>query len=72
MWPSHLAYAQFVGDSVAERIAEALGPAASYPDNLQPGDLGAAAPELVARWDRPDFDWQDWATFRQTHGLSRY
>jgi hypothetical protein len=72
VWPSHLAYAQFVGDSVAERIAEALGPPATYPDSLEPSDLGASAPELVARWARPDFPWQDWTTFRQTHGLSRY
>ncbi len=71
VWPSHLAYAQFVGDSVAERIAEALGPPASYPDGLDPSDLGAAPGELVARWDRPDFAWQDWNTFRQAHGLSR-
>jgi hypothetical protein len=72
VWPSHLAYAQFVGDSVAERIAEALGAPVAYPDSIQPHDLAGTAPDLVARWDRPDFAWQDWTTFRQAHGLSRY
>ncbi len=72
VWPSHLAYAQFVGDSVAERIAEALGAPANYPDSIRPSDLPTTAPELVARWDRPEFPWQDWTTFRQAHGLSRY
>jgi hypothetical protein len=72
VWPSHLAYAQFVGDSVAERIAEALGPPADYPDSLQPSELGASAPELVARWARPDFGWQDWSDFRQAWSITRY
>jgi hypothetical protein len=70
VWPSHLAYAQFVGDSVAERIAEALGPAQDYSRELQPADLGQTAPELRARWDRDDFPWHDWATFAAAHGIT--
>jgi glycine/D-amino acid oxidase-like deaminating enzyme len=72
VWPSHLAYAQFVGDSVAERIGEALGPPGSFPDSLDPADLGSAVPELVARWERADFPWRDWTRFRQDYGLTRY
>jgi len=70
VWPSHLAYAQFVGDSVAERVAEALGPPGDYADSLQPADLGASAPELVARWNRSDFPWHDWESFRQTYAIT--
>ena len=37
------------------------GPARSTsPTASQPADLGQSAPALAARWDRPDFDWQDW------------
>lgn len=72
VWPSHLAYAQFVGDSVAERVAEALGPPGEYSDSIQPAELGVSAPELVARWARPDFGWQDWTAFRQTWSITRY
>jgi hypothetical protein len=66
VWPSHLAYAQFVGDSVAERIAEALGAPGQFPDSLDPAALGAPAPPLRARWNRPDFPWQSWDQFRRT------
>ena len=44
VWPSHLAYAQFVGDSVAERIAEALGP---------PAGLLRRSPAVRPRRHRP-------------------
>jgi len=69
VWPSHLAYAQFVGDSVAERIAEALGPPQDFSDGPQPSDLGVTAPPLRARWDRADFPWQPWSTFAAAHSL---
>ena len=66
VWPSHLAYAQFVGDSVAERIGEALGPPGDFADGRRARPRWApSAPPLAARWDRPDFAWQDWETFRQ-------
>ncbi len=71
VWPSHLAYAQFVGDAVAERITEALGPPGDYADGLQPADLGRTAPALIARWERPDYQWQEWATFTRTWGIDR-
>ena len=44
VWPSHLAYAQFVGDSVAERVTDALGPPSDFSDGPQPADVGAVAP----------------------------
>jgi len=69
VWPSHLAYAQFVGDSVAERIGEALGPPGDFADAVAPAEVGASAPPLAARWARPDFDWQDWEAFRQAWDL---
>ena len=70
VWPSHLAYAQFVGDSVAERISDALGPAQDFSDGPQPSDLGTVAPPLRARWDRVDFPWASWTTFASTHGIA--
>jgi len=63
VWPSHLAYAQFVGDAVAERIAEALGAPGDFSDGPQPSDLASAPVELQARWDRDDFPWQGWDDF---------
>ncbi|MGZ4760694.1 MAG: hypothetical protein ACXV95_16660, partial [Acidimicrobiales bacterium] len=69
VWPSHLAYAQFVGDSVAERIAEALGPAQDFSDGPQPSDFGITAPPLRARWDRAEFPWQPWSAFAAAHAL---
>ena len=67
VWPSHLAYAQFVGDAVAERIAESLGPSVDFSDGPQPADLGQSAPTLRARWDRDDFPWSDWADFSRSN-----
>ncbi len=69
VWPSHLAYAQFVGDAVAERISEALGAPGDFSDGPQPADLGQTAPTLRARWDRPDFAWSDWSAFARTYLL---
>ena len=69
VWPSHLAYAQFVGDSVAERIADALGPPQDFSDGPQPADLGTVAPPLRARWDRAEFPWQSWPDFATAHGI---
>jgi glycine/D-amino acid oxidase-like deaminating enzyme len=71
VWPSHLAYAQFVGDSVTERIAEALGAPGDFGEGLAPADLGGSVPALVARWDRPDFEWLDWSAFAQAWGVTR-
>jgi glycine/D-amino acid oxidase-like deaminating enzyme len=70
VWPSHLAYAQFVGDSVAERIADALGPALDFSDGPQPADLGVRPTELRSRWDRADFPWASWSSFAAAHGLA--
>jgi glycine/D-amino acid oxidase-like deaminating enzyme len=67
VWPSHLAYAQFVGDAVAERIAEALGSPGDFSDGPQPSDFAATPPELRARWDRDDFPWQDWSSFSSSY-----
>jgi len=69
VWPSHLAYALFVGDAVAERIADALGPAVDFSDGPQPADLGQSAPVLRARWDRDDFPWSDWSEFSRVNAL---
>jgi glycine/D-amino acid oxidase-like deaminating enzyme len=71
VWPSHLAYAQFVGDSVAERVGEALGPAQDFSDGPQPADFGISAPTLRARWDGADFPWQDWPAFAAAHGITQ-
>ncbi len=69
VWPSHLAYAQFVGDAVAERIAEALGPSVDFSDGPQPADLGQGVPALRSRWDRDDFPWSDWSEFARSNVL---
>ena len=69
VWPSHLGYAMIVGDVVAERIVTALGPSVSFADGLQPVDVQQEAPAPVARWARPDFVWNDWATFASVHGI---
>ena len=69
VWPSHLAYAQFVGDSVAERVGDALGPAVDFSDGPQPADIGATAPPLRARWDRDDFAWRAWSDFTADHAI---
>jgi glycine/D-amino acid oxidase-like deaminating enzyme len=71
VWPSHLAYAQFVGDAVAERIAEALGPRGDFSDSADPSDLDQAPPPLRARWDEPGFPWQDWNAFVAAWKLDR-
>ena len=68
VWPSHLAYAQFVGDSVAERIGEALGRAGRLRRQPPSRPTWAAEPARAA-WPAgtvADFAWQDWATFGQT------
>ena len=70
VWPSHLAYAQFVGDSVAERVGEALGPAQDFSDGPQPADVGPTALPLRARWDTPDFPWQAWPAFAAAHAIT--
>jgi hypothetical protein len=70
VWPSHLAYAQFVGDAVAERVGEALGPAQDFSDGPQPADLAAGAPPLRSRWDRPDFPWLPWDAFAEEHSVT--
>ena len=67
VWPSHLAYAQFVGDAVAERIADALGPSVDFSDGPQPADLAQQVAPLRARWDRDDFPWSDWSEFSKTN-----
>jgi len=69
LWPSHLSYSMVVGDVAAERIREALGPRAPDTDDLTTLDLARSDPEMVARWDRSDFPWTDWATFASTHDL---
>ena len=69
VWPSHLAYAQFVGDAVAERIADALGPSVDFSDGPQPADLGQSVPALRSRWDRDDFPWSDWSEFARSNVL---
>jgi hypothetical protein len=71
VWPSHLAYAQFVGDAITERVTEALGPAHDFSDGPAPDDLGMSAPALRARWDRADFPWTTWAAFAGAHGIDR-
>ena len=69
VWPSHLAYAQFVGDAVAERIATALGPALDFGEVPAPADVAPEVPSRRARWDRDDFGWSDWATFCSAHAI---
>lgn len=69
VWPSHLAYAQFVGDSVAERVAEALGPAHDFGPGPAPADFGVPSVPLRARWDRDDFAWLDWPAFTAAYGI---
>jgi glycine/D-amino acid oxidase-like deaminating enzyme len=68
-WPSHLAYAQFVGDAVAERINDALGAPGDFSEGPQPSDLSDRPDSLRARWDGDDFPWQDWSTFSAAHGI---
>jgi glycine/D-amino acid oxidase-like deaminating enzyme len=63
VWPSHLSYAMIVGDVVAERVQSALGPAARYPDSLQPRDVSPPPNPGLARWERPTFPWRDWTSF---------
>ncbi len=69
VWPSHLGYAMIVGDVVAERIDAALGSSVSFVDGLQPADVQGEGPPMVARWERAEFLWNDWATFASVHGI---
>lgn len=71
LWPSHLGYAMVLGDVVAERVAEALGPRGDFSDGLQVPDVATAAPlpAPTARWEREDQPWRDWAGFARDHGL---
>jgi hypothetical protein len=70
VWPSHLAFAQFVGDAVAERVREALGPAQDFGPGLTPGAFGAPPATVPARWDGEAIGWLDWAAFSTTHGIA--
>jgi glycine/D-amino acid oxidase-like deaminating enzyme len=70
VWPSHLAYAQFVGDAVAERIQEALGGPGDFSEGPRPADFAPPAGSPRARWERDDFPWRDWATFSSAHGIA--
>lgn len=69
VWPSHLGYSMIVGDVVAERIDAALGASTSFAEGLQPSDVPGEAVDPVARWERGDLPWSDWATFTAAHGI---
>jgi glycine/D-amino acid oxidase-like deaminating enzyme len=69
VWPSHLSYAMIVGDVVAERVAQALGPAGDHTGGLQVSDFPQLATEQrLARWERASFAWSDWSTFKAQFG----
>jgi len=70
VWPSHLAFAQFVGDAVAERVREALGPAQEFGAGVEPGAFGAAPASVPARWDGDAIGWLDWASFAAAHAIA--
>jgi hypothetical protein len=70
VWPSHLAFAQFVGDAVAERVREALGPAQDFGPGLDPSAFGAAPATVPARWAGDTLGWLDWDAFAAAHGIA--
>ena len=70
VWPSHLAYAQFVGDAVAERVAAALGPAEDFGPVAEPAEFGPPLVPLRSRWDTDAFAWHEWLAFVATHGIA--
>ena len=71
-WPSHLAYAMIVGDVLAERVQQALGPRGDFSDGAQVADVaGGATTGQVARWEQAGFAWHDWESFAATHDLDR-
>jgi hypothetical protein len=69
LWPSHLGYSMVLGDVVAERITDALGPTGSADTGPRPADVAERAAPRPMRWQRPDFGWQDWTTFANTHDV---
>lgn len=69
LWPSHLSYAMIVGDVAAERIGEALGPTGAFSDGLLPRHLAGRSEPFRARWDHPEFPWDNWETFAGVHGI---
>lgn len=69
VWPSHLGYSMIVGDVVAERIDAALEASTAVAEGLQPSDVPGEAPDPIARWERDDLVWNDWATFMSVHGI---
>jgi hypothetical protein len=70
-WPSHLAYSMIVGDAVAERVQQALGPPEPGGEPV-PADLPRPAPAAQQnRWQRPDGTGQDWAVFADRMGYRR-
>jgi len=72
VWPSHLSYAMIVGDVVAERVQNALGPAGDYSEGLQPSDFSNPPPEpQLARWERASFQWKDWPEFAKSFDYQR-
>lgn len=72
VWPSHLAYAMIVGDVIAERIGQALGPAGDYAGGLQPEDFPRPPAEaFLSRWERSGFPWATWAQFTDEHRYTR-
>lgn len=68
-WPSHLAYAMIVGDVVAEKVQNALGPAGDFTDGPQLSDFASVPTDLVARWEKPTFEWHTWSDFQTLMGI---
>ena len=68
-WPSHLSYAMIVGDVVAEKVQNALGPAGDFTDGPQLSDFASVPEEQVARWEKSSFEWHRWPDFQTLMGI---
>lgn len=68
-WPSHLSYAMIVGDVVAEKVQNALGPAGDFTDGRQMAEFASVPEEQVARWEKSSFEWHTWTDFQTLMGI---
>jgi hypothetical protein len=68
LWPSHPGYSMILGDVVAERVTDALDEPMPVDRMFEPGG-GRPMRTLLARWERPEFEWASWSSFAAHHGV---
>ncbi len=70
LWPSYLGQSMVLGDVVAERIADALGPSTAAGIDVTRTDLPLTRrDDGRARWERDDVGWSAWDEFAVAHHL---